>query len=647
MQGTSQQLSTHEVARLLSLVESERRYFQEMVAGLPVPVATVDANLSFTSANRAFRSLFGLPLTGELSRVLDVAVPIDGLRSSALATLQTTEPFVEVYPRVATAAGIRPLRLNLLVLPHWDPESPSELLVQIEDLSNPHAENPVSVSQIQHIPVLFWTVDVARSQFLAIGGPGLTMLTVPRDIWAVGADFWSARVMASDILDYRSFYQLLLAGGTVRACDYRAASTGPDPLWLRDMVSVERLPNGTPVKLHGMTLDVTQTRRREDASAQNGKVTALARLASLTAHDCNNLLMIMSGHGEELIESLAPDHPLRTNVQEILYAGGRLSTLTRQLTEFVRHTAAQVQAFPIDAWLADIHWHIRQEVPRAIELVMSLKSSGAAVQADREVLGQVLQTLVQRAAEAMPTGGTLTIETAPYELTDAITGSLSPLPAGSYIQLCVRDTGAPIPANRFHRLFEPNINGEATRHNFAGLYSSVREMNGDLSLRSDAERGTVCYILLPRVVSASEIRPPEEPTLQASALETILVVEDERRIRALICKILVRYGYRTLEASDAREALDLARSHLGDIKLLLTDVVMPGLSGVELAASLRELRTDLKVLFISGYPGVPGVSASHLPPGSSFLQKPFTLQSLVAKVRETIGATRSSTAAAD
>lgn len=646
MQGTGQQFSTRDVARLLSLVESERRYFQEIVANLPVPVATVSSDLAFTSANRAFRNLFGLPSTGEISRVLDLAVPIDGVRANAVAAMQNGQPFVAVYPRVATAGGIKPLRLHMLVLPHWEPGTAPDVLVQFEDLSVPHTEIPVTLSQIQHIPVIFWTVDSAHGQFLTIGGPGLSMLPVPRDLWAVKADFWSARVLAADLAEYRSFYQLLLAGSPMRACDYRAASTSPDPLWLRDMVAVERLPNGTPVKLHGMTVDVTQTRRREDASAQYAKITALARLASLTAHDCNNLLMIMSGHGEELIESLAPDHPLRTNVQEILYAGGRLSTLTRQLTEFVRHTAAQLQVFPIDAWLADIHWHIRQEVPRAIELVMSLKSSGAAVQADREVLGQVLQTLVQRAAEAMPTGGTLTIETCPYELTDAITGCLSPLPAGAYVQLTLRDNGAPIPANTFQRLFEPNINGEAIRHNLAGVYSNLREMHGDFSVRSDAERGTVCSILLPRVVSTAEMRPPDESARQEPALETILVVEDERRIRALICKILTRHGYRTIEASEGREALELARSHVNDIRLLLTDVVMPGMSGVELAALIRELRADLKVLFISGYPGVPGASSSQLPAGSSFLQKPFTLQSLVAKVRETIG-TRSSTAAAD
>jgi len=647
MQGPGQQLSTRDVARLLSLVESERRYFQEIVASLPVPVATVSSDLSFTSANRAFRRLFGLPATGELSRVLDLAVPIDALRPNTLAIFQTEQPFVAVYPRVATAGGIRPVRLNLRLLPHWDPNSPPEVLVEVEDLSGPPGESPVLVSQIQQIPVVFWTVDVARGQFVSVGGPGLSMLPVPRDLWTVNADFWSARVVAADISEYRSFYQLLLAGGTLRACEYRAASTGSEPLWLRDMVSVERSPNGAPAKLHGMTVDVTPTRRREDATAQSAKITALTRLASLTAHDCNNLLMIMSGHGEELIGSLAPDHPLRVNVQEILYAGGRLSALTRHLTEFVRHTAAQAQVFPVDAWLADIHWHIRQEVPRAIELVMSLQSSGAAVHGDRDVLGQVLQTLVQRAVEAMPAGGTLSIETSPYELTDAITGNLSALAAGPYVQLSVRDTGAPIPANAFQRLFEPNINGETIRQNFASLYNCVREMQGDFSVRSDAERGTVCCILLPRVAAAGEVRGPAEPVVDEPALETILVVEDERRIRALICKILARYGYRTLEASEGREALELARLHLGEIKLLLTDVVMPGMSGVELAVAMRELRADLKVLFISGYPGVPGVSTSHLPPGSSFLQKPFTLQSLVAKVRETIGAGRAAGAVAD
>jgi signal transduction histidine kinase/CheY-like chemotaxis protein len=644
------QWSTRDVARLLSLVESERRYFQEIVTSLPVATAVVSSSLSFCSANSAFRTLFGLPLHGELTGLLDLALPIAALRANALEVFRTGQPFSSIYPRVATAAGICPIRLTLTRLRGLEDGS-TELLVQVENLSNYFTDLTVSAPRIQFIPIVFWTVSLPAFQFESVTGPGLASLPLPRDQWTEQAGFWSSRIIADDLAEVKAFYQLLLSGSPVRSCEYRATSTGSEPLWLRDLVALERLPGGTPVRLHGATIDVTHTRRREDAAAQASRVAALTRMASLIAHECNNLLMILSGYGEELNDKLDPSNPLRAHVQEILYAGGRLSSLTRQLTEFVRHAPVHPQKLPLDAWLADIHWQLRQEVPRAIELVMSLKSAGASVWADPAILRGVVQELIQRAVDAMPNGGTLTIETSPYELSDAITAHRATLRPGAYVQLTIRDSGTPIPPGAFQRLFEPQINGDSARHHFAGLYATIREMEGDFSVQSEPDRGTACTILLAQTSAAAVASQPPtgaEPLIAAppSKPPTVLVVEDERRIRTLICKILSRYGYQTVEAADGREALELARAHSTPFDLLLTDVVMPGFSGVELADALRAIQPELPVLFISGYPGVPGLATSQLPPGSTFLQKPFTLQSLVARVRETIGTGRAGAAAA-
>ncbi|MCC6587814.1 MAG: response regulator [Bryobacterales bacterium] len=649
MQGSPQELwSTREIARLLSLVESERRYFQEIVASLPVAVALVRPDLGLASVNQAFRDMFGLPLTVKLEeQALDRVVALDELRSHSLGVLQTGQAFTVVYPRVATSHGVRPVRLSLRPLRNWENPAFSELLVVVENLSNPYVDNLIATSHIQHVPVIFWTVDPARMVFLTVGGPGLATIPVPRDVWTPDACFWSGRVAGADMQDVRNCYQMALAGGVIRSCDYRAVSTGGEVLWLRDVIGIERSAEGNPARIYGVTFDVTCSRRREDSAAQHHKVAALSRLASLVAHECNNLLMIMGGYGEELTNGLNADDPLRSNVQEILYAGDRLSALTRQLTDFVRRPSADLKSMPVDAWLADLHWHLRQEVPRSIELLMSLKSAGATAVFDPDVLAQVLQQIAQRAVESMASGGTLTIETKPFDLPDVITGNRSPVPAGAYVQLAIHDTGPVIPPNNFLKLFEPSVNGEGTRHNFGGLYAAVREMRGDITVTSDAEHGTTFCILLPR--ASTDTPSPETKMVEAQpvpAPATVMVVEDERRIRTLICKILSRYGYRTIEAGDGREGLELARSHTETIELLLTDVVMPGIGGVELAKALREIRPEMKVLFISGYPGATGAPESQVP-SAAFLQKPFTLQSLVAKVRETLGAARSGSAAAD
>jgi CheY-like chemotaxis protein len=605
-----------EVARLLSMMEGEKRYFQELIALLPVAVAVVTREGEFVSTNRAFRRLFGLGSVDVYEMGLD-GLGVAGL-AEAMEKLGGGEAAAVVTGETGEEDRQRSVRCTLIRFQDWEERQPPEALLVVEDVTMSRQEALEQAgeqaaqlrAQLEKLPVTPWE----------------TALIVPE---AALADRVDEAHLAAVKAAYQTGIRVAESGeARVFSCDYCAK--GRREVWLRDVVRIEG------DRAYGITLDITDSRLREQAAAQTGKVDALSRMAGKVVHDCNNLLMITGGYGEELLAELPAGSPLRPGVEEILEAGRRLSKLTEQLAEYVRHPSPEQQPFLPDALLCELRDDMARSLPAEVELVVSCRGEGLWASGEAALVVHAVKTLVQRAADSISGSGRIAVGVSPAELTAASAGNTGPAP-GSYVRIVIHDEGHAIHRDILARLFEPAFTADLARYGLPAMYKSVREMGGWITGESSAEHGTEFCIWLPRAEAPSPApQVAAEPSV--STVESVLIVEDEAGIRTLMRRVLDREGYTLMEAGHGRAALELARNHPGPIDLLVTDVVMPEMNGFELARALRAIRPDLKVLFISGYTGLSSFDPAQLSAGSAFLQKPFTLNAFVAKVRELLEA---------
>jgi CheY-like chemotaxis protein len=369
---------------------------------------------------------------------------------------------------------------------------------------------------------------------------------------------------------------------------------------------------------------------------------AVGRLAGGVAHDFNNLLTIISGYGGLLLEHPGTIEPLRGYVNEIKNASGRAASLTRQLLAFSRQQVLAPRVLGLNAVVANIENMLKRLIGEDIDLVTILGESLWPVKADPGQLEQVLLNLAVNARDAMPNGGVLTIETANVEMDSTSAQSHIPLLPGPYVLLAFNDTGIGMDAETQARIFDPFFTtkekGKGTGLGLATVYGIVKQSGGYIWVYSEVGKGTTFKIYLPRTEDEVDESGPGQSGFKAQqGTETLLLVEDEEAVRALVRNILKQKGYRVLEASRGDEALELAEQYWGPIDLLVTDVVMPQMSGRELARRLADLHPQIKVLYISGYADNAVWYQGGLNSGGAFLQKPFSPEALAHKVREALG----------
>ena len=367
------------------------------------------------------------------------------------------------------------------------------------------------------------------------------------------------------------------------------------------------------------------------------KLEAVGRLAGGLAHDFNNLLMVIMGQSQVLLNELGPDHPLRNRVEEMQKAGDRAKVLIRQLLTFSRKQPSGSKILSLNATLNDLESMLRRLIGSDIQLMWRLSKDDLRIKADPTLVEQIVMNLVVNARDAMPTGGKLTIETAWADLDHAPRYHVNPIPSGEYVRLSVSDTGCgmspEVQAHIFKPFFTTKDEGKGTGLGLSTVLGIVTEGGGGLDVTSGIGTGTRFDVYLPRVTSEIEAPTDENITLQSvEGHETILLVEDEEDVRILIRDELRKLGYHIVEARNGVEACLVATPHIGKLKLLLTDIVMPGMSGTELARHLRVIKPELKLLFISGYTDDVGIGAGD--PASAYLQKPFTPEALASAVRE-------------
>jgi PAS domain S-box-containing protein len=393
--------------------------------------------------------------------------------------------------------------------------------------------------------------------------------------------------------------------------------------------------------------DVTESRALEEQLRQSQKMEAVGRLAGGIAHDFNNLLTTILGYAELAVGRLKPEDPSRLELSEIDKAAQRAGDLTRQLLAFSRKQVLELRVIDLNQVVSDTEKMLRRLIGEDIDLVVSLKQRLVSVRADAGQIGQVLLNLAVNSRDAMPNGGKLTIETSVVELDESYSTFHFDVPPGRYVLLAVSDTGTGMDAKTLSHVFEPFFTtkeaGKGTGLGLSAVYGVVKQSGGHVSVYSEPGVGTTFKVYLPRVEDAPEKnRAPAVHAALVGGTETILVVEDEEAVRRLTCRSLEAQGYEVLPAASASEALLLLEKHAGEIHLLITDVVMPDVSGRELARSAAPLRPLMKVLFMSGYTDNVIVHHGVLDAGTAFLQKPFTPRSLAQKVREVLDAEKRS-----
>jgi nitrogen-specific signal transduction histidine kinase/ActR/RegA family two-component response regulator len=406
-------------------------------------------------------------------------------------------------------------------------------------------------------------------------------------------------------------------------------------------------------------VDLTELRRSERALRQSEeqlrqaqKMDAVGKLAGGIAHDFNNLLMVIRGDSDLMLRRLASGDPLRSNAEGIREAADQAASLTRQLLAFSRKQVMAPSLVDLNGIVASIHAMLQRLLGETINLVTITAPDLGAVKADPGQMEQMILNLCVNARDAMPDGGRLTLRTANVDLDEAAAARWGDARPGPYVMLEVTDTGVGMDEETRSRLFEPFFTtkeqGKGTGLGLSTVYGTVRQSGGHIAVESAPGRGSTFTVCLPRVAAAA---PPPEPRpvpagpaprtraetrLTPGRGETVLLVEDAQRVRAVVREILEMSGYVVLEARHGAEALEVSRAHPGVIHLLVTDVVMPQMSGRELAQRLATLRPELKVLYMSGYTDDAIVRHGVLAAGIAFLSKPFTPDALALKVREVL-----------
>jgi signal transduction histidine kinase/ActR/RegA family two-component response regulator len=384
-------------------------------------------------------------------------------------------------------------------------------------------------------------------------------------------------------------------------------------------------------------------RQSEKQFRQSQKMEAVGRLAGGIAHDFNNLLTVIMGYSQVLLTELGSQHPLRGKIEETLKAGERAATLVRQLLTFSRKQSMDPKILSLNTAVTSLESLLRRLIGEDVKLVSKLDPANGRLRADQAQLEQVLVNLVVNARDAMPKGGTLTIETTQVELIRSPVYYLTPLPPGSYVRLAVSDTGCGMDRKTKSHIFEPFFTtkeeGVGSGLGLSTVFGIVTQCGGAIDVTSRVGHGTRFDLYFPRVesdvVDTMPVRLSGQPQ---RGTETILLVEDEASVRTLVRDELRKLGYRVIEAKNGIEACLLATQQAGSFQLLLTDIVMPGMAGRELAQHLSVINPDLRTLFISGYIDDLGIMAGQEEGATSFLQKPFTPEVLAGAVRKLLDA---------
>jgi PAS domain S-box-containing protein len=457
--------------------------------------------------------------------------------------------------------------------------------------------------------------------------------------WLANSCDWIRHIPQEDHSVVEAAEEASLRGERFQA-EYRIVRKDGAVIWVSDTAVVAKGSDTHPV-MEGIIVDITDRKLLENQLQQSRRMEAVGRLAGGIAHDFNNLLTIIKGYAELALQRGGIQMELRADVQQIENAAERASTLIRQLLAFSRRQVLQPKIIDLNAIVLGLDKLLGRLMGEHIEMVTRCAANVGRVKADPAQVEQVIMNLVVNARDAMPKGGRLTVETYNVDLDSTYARDHVSVKPGSYVMLAVTDTGVGMNPETVAHIFEPfyttKESGQGTGLGLSTVYGIVKQSGGYIWVYSEPGKGTTFKVYLPRVAEPVEAKPERvEPAAANKGSETILLVEDEEAVRELASRILSAKGYSVVAAKSVKEAEEWCEKQGGKIHLLLTDIIMPGTSGRELARRITVKHPQTRVLYMSGYTDNVLAQGGELEAGLSFLQKPFTPAALVQKVRDVL-----------
>ena len=431
-----------------------------------------------------------------------------------------------------------------------------------------------------------------------------------------------------------------LPKGEVYNAQFRITTRDGKIKWIKDHAFPIIDSDGKAQEFRGFAIDITAQKQLEEQFVQLQKMDSMSKLAGGITHDFNNMLTVIKGFAQLINMQMDENDPNRDSVKEIIQASERAANLTHQLLIFSRKQPITPRSLNMNSVISDLQKMFKRLVPEDITITAVLEPALGKIKADPVQIEQVIMNLVVNARDAMQKGGTLTIETKNVFIDENYSKRYIGIKDGQYVNICVSDTGIGMDDNVKSHLFEPffTTKGKGTGLGLATVYGIIKQNNGFINVYSEPEKGTTFRIYLPRTEDETTTIEKSEmikrQTKQGS--ETVLIAEDEESIRVLINKVLLSNGYKVLEAKSGEGAIEVSGEFKGDIDLLITDMVMPGINGVELYNKLKSVRPNLKVVFMSGYTEEAAIQCGELEKGSAFLSKPFNTDDLLNKIRDVL-----------
>jgi two-component system cell cycle sensor histidine kinase/response regulator CckA len=456
-------------------------------------------------------------------------------------------------------------------------------------------------------------------------------------------DSFRNRIHPDDLAEFDAAVARSIVTDQPYRVEFRAVWPDGRHRWISSKGRVSRNHEGEPVAITGIALDVSERKDLEQQLLQSIKLEGIGRLAGGIAHDFNNLLTVIQGYAEMVLDQIGPDKPISGDLQEIRDASDRAAALTRQLLAFSRKQTLHIAAMDLNEIIVSLRNMLQRLIGEDIDIRLELTPDLPLIRADRAQVDQVLMNLVVNARDAMPDGGVITLATTAAVISREQARMMNHDRAapGQYAQLRVTDSGTGMDAATRDRIFEPFFTtkgvGKGTGLGLSTVYGVLQQLGGNIEVASAPGHGTTFTLYFPKAPEgmASTVDVSKHAAALADRREVVLVVEDQRGVRQLVSRILSRHGYTVLEAADSDQALALAEHHSAQIDLVLTDVVMPVMSGPELVAVLRAAR-PLKVLYMSGYTGADLSRRAALAADDTVLEKPFTASVLLDAVREVL-----------